>query len=366
MDVRRRRRSCRRQASPRLLRALGVVLPLSSCGGEPPGGAGDTFPPGTFLAGDRLGELPESLAELGLSSSLVDGTETHGAAIPFAPAYPLWTNGATKRRSLLLPAGKRVDTSAEPWSFPPGTVLAKTFFYPDESARPSPVETRILRRGASDWDYAVYLWNEDARDATLLDGRAPVSVPVTLEGESFDHLVPSRLQCRSCHESRDGVVLGFDAFRLDHRLEGESETQLDGLRSRGALSHPPPEPGKIAAPDELTRSVLGYFEGNCTHCHNGGDGPASAFSLRHEVALQNLIDVEATSELVGGIRVRSGDPEQSGLFLALSRADVTSAQPMPPLGVERVDAAAVEMFRSWITGLTAADETGDPRNGEAR
>jgi len=128
-------------------------------------------------------------------------------------------------------------------------------------------------------------------------------------------------------------------------------TQLERFYEDGWLGALPEQPARIIAEDEATRSVLGYLEGNCTHCHNGGDGPASAFDLRHPVALEHLVDVPTTSELVGGWRVRSGAPEESGLFLALSRAEVTTAQPMPPLGVERVDEAAVELFRAWITGL---------------
>lgn len=343
-----------------LLAHLGpfVLSGLPGCGApasEPVGLDAET----SFLAGDRLGELPESLAELGLYPDPANRREPHPEAIPFVPAYALWTNGATKERLLLLPPGTSVDTASVPWRFPLGAILSKTFSYPGEGDTAVPVETRILRRGADGWDYAVYSWNAEGTGALLLDGGAPVSVPITLGDERFEHVVPSRLQCRSCHESAPGVVLGFDELRLAVAPPGESETPLEDMHGRGVLSELPPDPERLTAADDLTRSVLGYFEGNCTHCHNGGEGPASAFSLRHPVALENVIDVEATSELVGGWRVQSGAPEQSGLFLALSRAEVTTAQPMPPLGVERLDVAAVEMFRTWIAGLPGAPEAVD-------
>lgn len=305
----------------------------------------------SFLAGERLGPLPDTLAELGLFPDLEALEEPHVDAISFRPAHRLWTNGASKQRLLFLPPGTSVDTSAVPWRFPRGAVLAKTFFYPGRHDRPTPVETRILRHGAAGWDYAVYLWNEEATDAALLDGAAPVPVAVTIGEERFEHVVPSTLQCRSCHESAPGMVLGFDELRLAEPREPGEVTQLERFYEDGWLGALPEQPARIIAEDEATRSVLGYLEGNCTHCHNGGDGPASAFDLRHPVALEHLVDVPTTSELVGGWRVRSGAPEESGLFLALSRAEVTTAQPMPPLGVERVDEAAVELFRAWITGL---------------
>ena len=332
------------------------TLPVA-CAAPPPELRGDEdVLEASFLDGDRLGELPSTLAALGIYPDPGDRDEVHPEAIPFLPAHRLWTNGATKQRLLSLPEGTSIDTSEVPWRFPVGTVLAKTFSYPREGRAPAPIETRILRRGSDGWDYAVYLWSEGGTDATLLDGIAPVPVSIRFGEERFEHLVPSKLQCRSCHESSDGVVLGFDELRLNAPRTGESETQLERLHRRGVLSHLPGDPEEIATEDELTRSVLGYFEGNCTHCHNGGDGPASAFDLRHRKALRNVVDVETTSELVGGWRVKSGDPERSGLFLALSRAEVTTAQPMPPLGVERVDSAAVEMFRTWISGLSGSRE----------
>src|SRR5688572_23474543 len=42
--------------------------------------------------------------------------------LPFAPQYPLWTDGAQKRRWIYLPPGTTIDASnPDAWQFPIGT-----------------------------------------------------------------------------------------------------------------------------------------------------------------------------------------------------------------------------------------------------
>ena len=59
---------------------------------------------------------------------------------------------------------------------------------------------------------------------------------------------------------------------------------------------------------------------------------------------------QISADLDGRLQV-SGQPEQSALWLAFSRADIDGIQPMPPVGVDRVDQAALALFESWIASL---------------
>jgi hypothetical protein len=308
--------------------------------------------PRSFLDGDIEGPLPARLSELGLYPKLPTRDVWHERATFYEPRYPLWSNGSEKQRFIALPPGASVDTSSSVWEFPRGTTFFKTFSYPDENGRERAVETRVLRRTEKGYEFFAYRWNQDQSDAELLDGNTSVPVSVEIDGERFEHEIPSRLQCRACHESQEVRVIGFDELRLNHALEGEKETQLEALFERHVLSALPEDPPSIESDDPLKREVLEYLQGNCAHCHNGSDGPSSAFDLRYPVALQNLIGVETTSELFGGLRVSPGDPEGSALYRGITR-DVESgdAQPMPPLGVQRVDPDAVRLFYDWIFSL---------------
>jgi hypothetical protein len=303
---------------------------------------------------DPAGPLPESIEELGLYPTLGDLSRTHARAIAYEPAYPLWSNGSEKARYLVLPLGERVDNAERAaWRFPVGTLFLKTFSYPSAENLPRPIETRVLRRTDDGFEYAVYAWDGTA-GASLIDIARSTPVPVEFEGETFEHVVPSRLDCRKCHEADTATVIGFRELQL-----GRAESnQLERLAALEVFSEPPPaEPERIVAGDAVTEAVLGYLQGNCVHCHNGFDTPAAAFDLAPGVAVENLVGKDTEGELLHGVRVVPGDPEASVLYLTLARrTDVAGILPMPPVGVERTDAAAVSLIESWISGLSP---TGD-------
>src|SRR5262245_34515069 len=73
--------------------------------------------------------LPVHLADTGL---FTPGSLDVVAAAnrPFSPQYPLWTDGATKRRWVYLPEGGTIDASdIRRWEFPVGTRFWKEFSF---------------------------------------------------------------------------------------------------------------------------------------------------------------------------------------------------------------------------------------------
>ena len=66
---------------------------------------------------------PETLRETGLYLDL-ESREVDPKHLAFSPQYPLWTDGATKRRWISLPPGTAIDGSnPDNWVFPIGTRL---------------------------------------------------------------------------------------------------------------------------------------------------------------------------------------------------------------------------------------------------
>ncbi|KAB2856267.1 MAG: hypothetical protein F9K43_27210, partial [Bauldia sp.] len=106
---------------------------------------------------------PARLSETGLWVSgrpgIVDSRNR-----PFAPQYPLWTDGAAKRRFVYLPEGATIDASADhAWEFPVGTRFWKEFSFGGRK-----VETRMLWKATRErWVVAAYVWNDDQTDAVL-------------------------------------------------------------------------------------------------------------------------------------------------------------------------------------------------------
>jgi hypothetical protein len=326
-----------RRAASLLLCVLGLA-----CNG---GGEGSR----PTLLDDPLADFPLALSEVGLYPDLREPERASERAIAYEPRYPLWSNGSQKQRFVVLPEGTIVDTSVQPWSWPDGSLLFKTFAFQDEEA-PGGLryaETRLLRKSAERWEYAAYAWREDRSDAELLDGvRATELDAIGPEGERFVHEVPSRRQCRTCHESARSAVLGFDALQLG----GQELERLLDARILDDL----PEPEEISAERDETAWVLGYVTGNCVHCHNDyPEGENSSFDLRHGVFLESTVNRETESSASGdGIRIQPGQPEESVLFLAFTGQDNgTGIKDMPPLGVQLRDAQAADRLGSFIEEL---------------
>lgn len=335
------------------MRAFFVALLVVACGSAEAGpDPNEVLVPPSYLD-DPSGELPATVRELGLYPEAGRFDTAHPRAVEFVPACELWSNGSTKQRFLVLPPGTTVDNSNRAaWDFPEGALFLKTFFFG------APVETRVLRRTEQGFEYAVYLWNEDGTDAELTSIDRPIPKAVEVDGESFEHVVPSRLDCRKCHESQEPTVIGFDELRLNAPREAGAPTQLEDLASRGVFGAPiPADPDAIRTGGELTDKALCYLHGNCAHCHNGGSGASSAFDMRHPVALENLINRETEGEALSGIRVVPGEPEQSTLYRALTREVSDGIQPMPPVGVQRVDTEGIALIYEFIENLPTLEES---------
>ena len=132
----------------------------------------------------------------------------------FTPRYPLWSDGASKRRWILLPAGTSIDTSkADAWNFPPGTKLWKEFAFD------GPIETRLIERLADgSWRFATYLWLADGRDAELAPEAGLRTYPVS-SAPNGRYAILSRNDCRACHEGAQcgrGVGAGVGWPLLQH------------------------------------------------------------------------------------------------------------------------------------------------------
>jgi len=328
---------------------VATVLGALGCGPEL------ILPPEGSLLREPLQGLPERFSEVGLYPAAPDLDAVPSIAILYEPAWPLWSNGSAKRRYIVVPAGETIDNTLMPWRFPAGTLLFKTFLYSDPAlaAGLRPVETRIMRFGAEgEWDYATYRWREDASEADLVDPWKPDPVPVSSTGADFVHTIPATLECRTCHESREGEVLGFEPLQLGASLESGG-TQLDQLSERGLFAADPAAPERIEHEDPTTRAVLGHFYGDCVHCHNGGDGPSSSFDLRPAVALENTVGVMSSSSASAfGVRIIPGDPGGSILFQSTSGETPDSeVKLMPPLGVDVRNSETIELLRGWIVEL---------------
>lgn len=321
------------------------------------------------------GPLPELLSETGLYAG---SGALHPDVLEFSPQYPLWSDGASKRRFLRLPPGLSIDGS-EPsaWVFPVGTRFWKEFSFGRQ------VETRYIERQADgSWRFASYAWDEGGREARLVPERGRLRV-ASLPQTGLEHDVPSRGDCLACHEGggQRAPVLGFTALQLaserDARaphaeLPAPGAVDLEELLARGLLRGYPKELAgpRIAARSETERAALGYLHANCAGCHNA-HGPLADLGLDLEQTgqtgdaarvLASVVSAPSRFRLPGherSARVVPGNAAQSVLHFRLSSRQL--AAQMPPLGSKVVDQEATELVSAWIAQLNPSAPLGAPQ-----
>ena len=295
----------------------------------------------------RTAELPLRLSQTGLYTDVATGEAAPGV-VAYTPRFELWSDGAEKRRWILLPAGEQIDTrNMDEWLFPVGTKIWKEF-----SLAGVRVETRLLeKRGPkdSDWISLAYVWNAEENDAIA----APLGA---VDTRHTDHDVPAAGECAACHGGRRSFVLGFSALQLAATATA-GELDLDGLVREGRLSHPPATAPVIPGAS-VEVAALGYLHANCSHCHNATrpdhDGarcfdPRASYDFTLPIGQLDSVAATPTYRTVVGSVVKPGDAEGSKLVELMSSRGMF--RQMPPLASEKVDASGVATIREWIEAL---------------
>jgi uncharacterized repeat protein (TIGR03806 family) len=350
------------------MRALLPVL-LLGCSPAPPDGQ----PPAEEVD-------PDSLAALGLLSW--DGSTFHYAdgVVPYELATPLFSDFSLKARAIALPEGQSASYNERGvLTFPVGTRLVKSFFFPADFRAPTEdlrlIETRVLTLEEDGWDAWPFLWNEEQTEAM----RAPSGDVLDLsfvdaQGEpvSFSYLVPQRNQCVDCHElpggeERQNTPIGPTARNL------HVGDQLERLAAEGVISDLPPLQDISAAteaaslqgvdlaalPDEvLLPAARDYLDINCAHCHHpeGTEGRSSQLFLNWDYE-ENPFHLGVCKKPgsagngTGGLTydIVPGDPESSILWYRMQTAEL--GEMMPDLGRALVDERGVELVAEWIRRL---------------
>lgn len=330
------------------------------------------------------GPPPDPLAHI-QGTGLCDdpGCDTiNPGIVEYTPRFPLYADGAGKRRWMQLPAGAQIDTSdMDHWVFPVGTKFWKEF-----AVGPTRVETRFMTKVLEDdtagnaWTFIAYIWNATQDDTIVVPaGQQDVN--------GTTHDVPSRGNCRECHESlKPGRVLGFQAIQLD---DNALPVDLEDLITAGTLTAPPTSGtagARFPIPGTATDvAALGYFHANCGHCHNATSATHDTVDLELRLETGQLATVSATPAFRTAVKnpaddcgdfvdndgdgtvdngcpeqsliidnvpypflIVPNDPDQSGL---LQRMKNTGTPRMPKIGVEVPDPDGDAAITAWINSL---------------
>lgn len=304
---------------------------------------------------------------------------------PYAIKTRLFTDYAWKWRALRLPKGARITISDDgEVLFPDGSLVVKTFYYPKaegtdgsiqlkeqpiqwahsiDKEKSVLVETRILKKSGDTWIPSVYIWNDDATDATLQNEGKSIELSINDSSSSDKTLyyeVPSEPQCSECHSgfsnSLDNELLGPHHNQLNinlpihHNTEGE-HNQLTALIQRGIIKTQKP-----VLPDADHAIEIEYLHVNCAHCHNPyGTASSSRLYLNREesslwrrgICKPSIAAGRGTAGL--DYDVVPGAPSKSILYQRM-KSTVPEIR-MPEIGRTLADKNGLEIVENWILQL---------------
>lgn len=294
--------------------------------------------------------------------------------VPYQVRSKLYSDRSDKFRFIVLPDGATVDYDAEKlWSFPEGTIIVKTFYYPHDARSPSEgrrlLETRLMMKRDGGWEPQIYHWDEKQEQAT----REPVGEDVQVDwidesGEEVEtnYRIPNETQCKSCHDDGgDITLLGPRTRQLNRTFEYEEgeKNQIAHMDELGVFDEEPGSPEELdRLPDPKDESLSietrarAYLEGNCAHCHNPTGGASnSGLFVQYEQEDRRKLGVCKQPVAVGGggggrtYDIKPGFPEESIMVFRMKSNDPEIK--MPELPLRTVDEFGVEVVSEWIAQM---------------
>lgn len=349
--------------------ATGSGDPTASASSNPSGA------PSTSSTTEECPPLPEfveptKISETGLYADIASETLAPGVR-EFSPRYPLWSDGAEKRRFAYLPPCSQIDTTeADYWRYPQGTKFWKQFVRNDAQGNPVRVETRLIQKySKTKWFMAAFVWNDDQTDAERIPGD-DLNVVVGVENaKGTMHDVPGQKACDTCHYEMADKALGFSLLQLNHDDDAGKWT-LQRLIDEDRLTAPPTLPITLPGTEEQ-QAALGYMHSNCGSCHNPY-ARQGTFNMQFWLEIAKLASVEETTTYLSTVmqenaapdppenqplyRVLPQDPEQSSVYWRMVQTPTFPAAPMggihmPLIGTEITDDEGVAMVEAWINSL---------------
>jgi parallel beta-helix repeat protein len=287
-----------------------------------------------FAAGDV--DCPR-LEQYNLFADAEDPRSTpNGNGVPFVLNSKLFSDYSTKYRVMFLPEGTKAtymapgaESTNATLVFPVGTIVAKSFAFPENNGTTEKVaETRLLIKrsdssGFVEWAPLEYQWfdkPDGGREARLAQSGATIAAswdytdPESGErftGSTTTYTLPNRGQCIQCHANADlesgAAPIGtkvrnmnrayrsdspFETDQGNHRIQGQN--QIKYLCDNGYLAgcptildsdldanynatnlervpkfNKPGDSGFVANSDkDIEARARAWLEVNCAHCHN--------------------------------------------------------------------------------------------------
>lgn len=289
---------------------------------------------------------------------------------------PLFSDYALKFRTIRLPGDEAaIYDEKNIFDLPVGTVITKTFAFPDDFRAPQKkirlYETRLLIRQGDGWLALPYVWNDEQTEAILAPAGKTIPVAfVDTAGKTvrFNYTVPAKNQCGSCHqvyENGEQIIkpIGIKARHLNRDIDdaGVTKNQLAhwvSLKMLDAAGDP-----KIKSADyhdaalPVDKRARAYLDINCAHCHTstGSAGIDSKLELDVYTTDKDKLGYckipGSAGKGGGGLKfdIVPGSPEKSILYYRTATDE--SGAMMPQIGRALVHKEGAQIIYDWLKGM---------------
>lgn len=289
---------------------------------------------------------------------------------PYDLTTPLFSDYASKDRTIFIPAGMQMTYQADKaFDIPVGGVITKTFYFPENANQQTDLrrvaETRLLIHRADGWKGLVYVWN--GQEAALKRGGAKVDVTwinASNQIVSNAYRVPNLAQCTGCHAKGEPIGVKAGYLNRNGHNKFSNENQLTTLSNAGVLAGLPSDNTSVhkfpayndPSSGSLADRAKTYLDINCAHCHSVV-GKASTSGLYLNMGHPEDVNFGfckppiAAGRGAGGtlFDIVPGKPEKSLLVERL--ASTKAAIKMPELAKGMVHAEGVALISEWIRSL---------------
>ena len=299
---------------------------------------------------------PDRLSQTGLYADFGARTLAPGI-VSYVPRWELWSDGAQKKRYLLLPPTTQIDTTfPDDWTFPVGTKVWKEFH-----AGGKLVETRLQWKEPTGWWMMAYEWLPDGSDAVAMPNGDVNALGTT-------HDVPSQEQCHKCHDNVVDALVGIGAMQLG---ASDGDGTLANLAAAGVLSQALPKTTFDVPGSGVVKDALGYMHGNCGHCHNEIGGLRFQMQLRLQVLVADTDPLQTAAYTTAidkpdvhqfdtdaglvALSIVPGDPELSELWWRMAQRGLLA---MPPVCTKVVDPVGSKTLHDWIQQMVQSGDAG--------
>lgn len=304
--------------------------------------------------------FPRRLSETGLFED--SGLSKAAAGIyAYEIVAEKWQDGASGQRLLAIPGSAVAAWNEGRWSFPAGTVIAKTYSLESERGKTESkkrIETQVLHLQKDRWIPYTYRWRDDESDAELVAANGDERL-ITVQDSAFDGgnrvqrwRFNSRSECLRCHNYWCRTLLAVDEGQV---RSGTVDILLPPRTNQAAHKLVNPHDGTIGI-DLRARS---YLHVNCSPCHreNAGGSVMSFMNIDmplRRAGLTNKPPVQGGFGIGDPKVVAPGVPERSVLYYRMAKS---GSGHMPLIGSTQVDPEGVELIYQWIRQM---DQTSGP------